>query len=116
MQCKCTELQNCTNYGESEEEFVRDFEFVDEQPWLRLYRCKSCNTYWQLDVGDRSDFAIKVAQPENWLEFDDCPFRREFFVRFHGGEEQHKCIWAGCQNPALKGMAICVNHAYPEIN
>ena len=137
MPCQCAELPSCVNYGELEREFVRWFEVVAEHTWVRLYRCLHCDTHWQLDFDDRSDFAIKVAAPhswldlirsgrfgralttlakvmENWPDFDDKPYRREYFVRSHGGESDRQCTWAGCRNRALKDMAICVDHAYPE--
>lgn len=116
MSCKCADMPNCVNYGESEKEFVRTFELVDERPWLRLYRCLNCDTHWQLDVDDRSDFAIKVPKPDQWPNFDDKPYRREFFIRFHGGEGEAQCNWSGCHQRALKGMAICVDHTYPEFS
>jgi hypothetical protein len=72
--------------------------------------------YWQLDVDDRADFAIKVPQSENWSSFNDLPYRREFFIQFHGGVSTKKCTWARCNQLALQNMAICVNHAYPEFS
>lgn len=114
MPCQCAELPSCVNYGELEREFVRWFEVVAEHTWVRLYRCLHCNTHWQLDFNDRSEFAIKVPEPENWPDFDDKPYRREYFVRTHGGESDRQCTWAGCRSRALKDMAICVDHAYPE--
>jgi hypothetical protein len=114
MTCRCADLPSCLNYGESEKEFVRWFELVAERDWQRLYRCRHCKIFWQLDVGDRSDFAIKAVPPDQWPHFDDKPFRRDFFIRFHGGEDDEKCTWTRCNNRVLHNMAICVDHAYPE--
>lgn len=116
MQCCCAELDECVGYGESESEFCSGFTLIDERPLQRLYRCEHCATHWQLDVDDRSGFAIKVAQPENWPTFNDLPYRRGFFIRFHGGEGEKNCLWAKCPNRALVDMAICVDHAYPEFS
>ena len=112
--CNCEALSNCVNYGESEPDFTQGFELIGQQPWLRLYRCRACGTRWQLDVDDRSDFAIKVPTGCEWPGFDDRLYRREFFVSFHGGVQQAKCMQMGCDNRALMGMALCVRHAYPE--
>jgi hypothetical protein len=116
MPCDCANLSSCVSYGESEKEFCSSFDLISERPWLRLYQCRECKTYWQLDVDDRSDFAIKVSQPEIWPAFDDRPYRREFFIQFHGGVGSKKCTWARCNQPALQNMAICVDHAYPEFS
>lgn len=110
----CASLDDCVGYGESEAKFVENCLLIAEKPYLRLYRCKNCGTYWKLDVDDRSDFAIKIPGAENWEEFDDRPIRRQFFVRFHGGEGSDKCRWAGCKGNVLVGKLICVDHAYPE--
>jgi hypothetical protein len=101
-------------YGESEESFVRWFEFLSEAPYLKLYRCRHCGTLWKLDVGDRSDFAIKIPSISGWESFDDRPARRQFFIDFHGGEGTEICCWAGCGGRVLNQMAICIDHAYPE--
>jgi hypothetical protein len=33
----------------------------------------------------------------------------------HGGLATAKCAWQGCEHRALRGMAICADHAYPEL-
>lgn len=116
MTCQCAELPNCVTYGDSETEFVRLFEFVDQQPWLRLYCCRYCHTLWRLDVDDRSNFAIKIPEANDWAEFDAKPLIRDFIIRFHGGEGLDQCKWANCQNRVLKNMALCVDHAFPEFS
>jgi len=114
MPCQCAELPNCINYEEAGSKFVRSLELVAEGAWARLCRCLHCNTHWQLDVDHRSDLAIKITKPDNWPKFDDKPYRREYFMRLHGGEGDAQCTWPGCRNRALKDIAICVDHAYPE--
>ena len=108
-------MPSCLHYGE-EQVFTKDFELAGSRDWLRLYRCHACGTYWQLDVEDRSDWAIKVPAPEEWESFDDRPLRRAFVVRTHGGEGDEVCLWEGCENHVLKDMAICVDHAFPEFS
>src|SRR5262245_57130049 len=110
MSCRCGGLPECVAYGESEVSFVRSFEFLSEAPYLKLYRCRHCGTLWKLDVGDRSDFAIKIPNVSGWESFDDRPARRQFFVAFHSGEGSEICCWADCGSRALKQMAICVDH------
>ena len=114
MSCDCGNLPNCIKHSETGENFPRVLEPIAERQWLRLYRCTQCDTHWQLDVDDRSDFAIKVPEPDKWPDFDDKPYRREYFIRFHGGEGKNLCTWVGCRKQALMDMPICVDHAYPE--
>jgi hypothetical protein len=84
-------MPDCLNYGE-EQVFTKDFKLVGSRDWLRLYRCHVCDTYWQLDVDDRSDWAIKVPASEDWKLFDGKPFGRAFIVRTHGGEGDEICF------------------------
>ena len=100
MSCRCALLESCVSYGESEQAFCEGFALVAERSMLRLYRCTVCSTHWQIDGECRSDFAIKVAQPEHWSSFDDRPYQRDFFIRSHGGESAKGCLWARCpQSP-----------------
>lgn len=116
MKCECAEMDSCVAYGESEQDFSSNCTLISQRPSLRLYQCNHCLTYWQLDVDDRSDFAIKVSEPEEWSSFDDMPYRKAFFTKFHGGESDRPCIYALCRKLALEEMAICVEHAYPEFS
>lgn len=116
MSCGCLSSERCVSFVESEEEFCRGFTFISQRLELNLYQCRNCGTHWQIDTDGRSDLAIKVEHPDHWATFNDLPFRRDFFIRFHGGEGQTKCLWANCPNFTLMNMAICVDHAYPEFS
>lgn len=39
---------------------------------------------------------------------------REEVIGSHGGYSKQTCLWAGCDNKALAGMAICFDHTYPD--
>jgi hypothetical protein len=116
--CDCAELEDIVNCGDNEqEEFVlpRRLRFLREKRGARLYVCPECTTYWQVDHLERGPQAIKVVDPFRWEQFDDSPFRLKFMERFHGGTGQEQCMHQGCHQHALKGMALCVRHAYPEL-
>jgi len=114
MNCKCNKLHRVEAHGHEVETFTAGFELIKKRLCLRLYRCDVCDTYWQIDYGDRSDLAIKVVEPELWDTFNDNPYRMEYFIRYHDGHGDKQCSYSGCEKPVLKNMAICENHAYPE--
>ena len=116
--CDCAELDDIVNCGDNEQdEFVlpRRLRFLREKRSSRLYLCPECSTYWQVDHMERGPQAIKIRDPFRWEQFDDSPFRLAFMERFHGGIGQEQCNYHGCNQHALKGMALCVRHAYPEL-
>jgi hypothetical protein len=82
---------------------------------VELRRCEACGTHWQVDVG-RGGLAIRVSAPENWLDFDDLPVRLQHMIDYHGGVDEGRCIWAGCNRRPLKRMKFCPHHAYPELS
>ncbi len=119
MKCDCDQLEDIVNCGDDElQEFIQPkaLRFLREKPGRRLYSCPLCDTYWQVDHMERGPQAIKVAEPSNWERFDDRPYRLNFMERFHGGCGPDRCIWQGCSKFALKGMALCITHAYPEFS
>ena len=119
MTCNCTELEDIVGCGDSElAEFVepKGLRFLREKPGARLYACPYCDTHWHVDHMVRAPQAIKVSEPFRWEQFDDLPFRFAFLERVHGGSTQEQCSWSGCSQRALKGMVVCVRHAYPELS
>lgn len=117
--CDCLSLDEVVNCGDNEqEEFVipRRLRLLRERPRRRLYICPDCGTYWQVDHNERGPQAIKVPDPFKWDEFEERPYRLGFLERFHGGLSDRQCIWQGCGRFALKNMAFCVHHAYPEVS
>lgn len=116
--CDCAEIDDIVGCGDDEqEEFVlpRRLRFLREKRSARLYVCPECGTYWQVDHLARGPQAIKIGDLFHWEQFDDSPFRLKFMERFHGGTGQERCAYRDCDRPALKDMALCVKHAYPEI-
>nr|WP_297354225.1 hypothetical protein [uncultured Caldimonas sp.] len=105
------------NCGDDEQaEFIspRQLRFLRQRSDARLFVCPECGTYWHVDHMQRGAQAIKIPDPFRWESFDDKPIRLKYLERHHGGCDTQQCIWQGCEDRALKGMALCVRHAYPE--
>ena len=80
-------------------------------------RCNDCGQVWRVDKSDGRSvaMAIKVAALDAWKDEDDRAAQIEYLKRSYGGDDIAKCIWAGCQNRALKSLAMCAEHAYDRM-
>ena len=116
--CNCRELDDIVACGDDEDDFIQAKRLrpVRAKQDAGLYVCPVCRCYWQVDHMQRGPQAIKVSDPLRWESFDDRPYRLKFLEQWHGGRSLERCIWAGCQEPALNGIAFCVEHAYQELS
>lgn len=62
--------------------------------------------------GDEKAFEALMDEERRKAE---PPPTRDQIIEEHGGLSDTNCAWAGCKNMALAKMAICVDHAYPEV-
>jgi hypothetical protein len=121
MPCHCAGLPDAVFAEGGVERFVASFELVDEctEHWSRLYRCRSCGQSGKLDIVAPQDrevpIAVKLPHGQQWVAFDDRAFRRALMIREHAGLSSNPRAWADCDHRALKGMSICVLHAYPRL-
>jgi hypothetical protein len=85
--------------------------------WITVARCNDCGQVWRVDKsGNRSvDLAVKVADVNAWRDEDDRAARLTYLKRSYGGDDTTKCTWAGCQNRALKSLAMCAEHAFDRM-
>jgi hypothetical protein len=90
---------------------------TDDSGWIVIARCRDCGQYWRVDRPDKYsvDLAIKVSRPDAWTDDDDRRVRLEYLRHSYGGEDAHKCVWAGCPNRALKGVAMCAEHLFDRM-
>jgi hypothetical protein len=58
------------------------------------------------------DLAIKARDAASWGADDDRAVRLEYLRKSFGGESTDSCVWAGCSRRALRGIAMCAEHAY----
>jgi hypothetical protein len=87
---------------------------TDRREIYHLFRCPVCRTLWLVDDMTRGPMAVRVHSEAAALGFDERPYRRQLAVDMHGGVTEQKCAFAGCGNRALRRIAFCVDHQYPE--
>ena len=84
--------------------------------WVTLARCKECGQAWRVDLPDRLQVCLAIKTPSadagQWTPADDREVRLAYLVQSYGGEGADPCIWLDCPHHALKGIAICAEHAY----
>lgn len=85
--------------------------------WVTIAACVDCGQWWRVDTADKYsvDLAIKVTDAQAWTADDDRSVRIEYLTQSYGGEDAHRCVWAGCSNPRLKGVAMCAEHLYDRM-
>lgn len=95
----------------------KDFEFVQDIPWFKIFKDPKNEEYWRLSTPDKyqTDFMVRVPKDSNWEEFNSKQLVIELF-RQHRGETNNKCIWKDCNESALKGIVYCAFLAYTEMN
>ncbi len=123
-QCRCAEHPDAVSTGNrfDRQEFLDGLEKAEEsiEHFLELYRCQNCGQLWRFDILNMPLHAevyeaIKIPSEVDWKEFDSRPAIRELRIRQCGGESGRRCTWAGCTNPALNEMEVCVEHTYPYL-
>jgi hypothetical protein len=57
--------------------------------------------------------AVRASSEAEIQSFDERPYRRALFIAEHGGENENKCMFIGCNNRALGRTVFCVDHLYP---
>jgi hypothetical protein len=82
--------------------------------WIRVAACKDCGQIWRIDLPHKYqvDLAIKARDAASWEADEDRAVRLEYLRRSFGGESTDSCVWAGCSRRALRGIAMCAEHAY----
>jgi hypothetical protein len=82
--------------------------------WIVIAVCVDCGQIWQVDQPDKYQvaLAIKARDAASWDTVADRTGRLEYLRRSFGGDDSAGCVWAGCGARALRGIAMCVEHAY----
>ncbi len=117
--CKCKKYPKFFE-SDTYDPYFKDFEKISikQNKFVILVRCPQCKQHWQLDAGDnyRSGLAIKIDVPEKWDTYDDIDVRIAFLIKSRGGLSDETCLWSGCNNKALNGLAYCPKCAYEKSN
>lgn len=113
MKCDCTNLPDLFKL-ESRPELEAETEEIAVGNWVRLHKCRSCGQLWRIDESDRlqTQFVVRIPSAEIWETFDASELQKQFLISSRGGLSATKCIWAGCGNPQVKGVAYCADHLF----
>jgi hypothetical protein len=115
--CDCTSRPDYFDvHPEELGEFLAGFERLTHERLAlhHLYRCVDCDTLWIVDDVTRGPMAVRCRLPTDIDGFDERPIRRELCIRMHGGLSDKTCLFRGCKNHAMKSIAFCVEHQYPQ--
>ena len=87
---------------------------VAQGNWVSLHKCRWCRQHWRLDDWDKytTQFAVKIDDPQHWETFDSTDLEKGLLLESRGGTTDKKCIWAGCGNKSVQGVAYCIDHLY----
>lgn len=82
---------------------------VNNKKICTLRKCNGCAQHWQVDEYEkyREGICIKIDDPEQWLSFDDMPFREKKLIINYNGLSNKTCAWSECSNKALKDIVYC---------
>mgnify|MGYP006109910763 CR=1 FL=1 len=95
----------------------KDFEFVQDIPWYKVFKDPKTDEYWRLTTPDKyqTDYMVKVPKGSNWENFDSRELEIDL-LKQNRGESENKCIWQNCDNKALNDIVYCASHAFNEMN
>lgn len=113
MRCPCTGLQDAIRVADYPQ-FVESLQCIERDGWLQLHQCGDCGQLWTVDVPDypHSEYAVKIPSRDGWQSFDTAPARKQLLLRTRGGTTDEHCIWAGCEQPRVRGVVYCLDHLY----
>jgi hypothetical protein len=113
MTCDCANLQDLFKL-ESRPRFEAGTDKIAAENWVRLHRCRSCGQLWRIDEWDKyqTRFVVRVPSAEAWETFDPVELQKQFLITSRGGLSDAKCVWSGCRNPQVKGVAYCADHLF----
>ncbi len=110
--CICSDLPYV--FGVEETRFpFQSLETLDEKQnaFLTLCRCPHCGQHWQIDAWDQHYVRLaKIADPEDWADFDDKPVRLAVLVNSRGGLSKAACKWPRCEGFTVRGLDYCAFH------
>lgn len=117
--CLCSSMDNWVTGDDLSSPF-KEMKQVAIKPekFCTLRRCTDCSQHWQADAYDKyhKGICIKVDNPEQWMSFDDVPYREKRLVINYHGLSETTCIWSGCSNKALKDIVYCPTCALTRMN
>lgn len=114
MRCQCSKAADAFYLEEAPKGFKDSLVQQDMKNWMRLVRCSECGASWAIDELDKYQWqaAFRVRTGEDWAGVGREPQRKQLLLNSRGGTTAERCIWAGCPNDRVTGVAYCVDHLY----
>lgn len=113
--CSCSRLPDLIEVAEGSSKFEEGLDVLEFGNWVRLMACRSCHQLWRVDVAERLQvqFAVKLHERANWVQFDAAPLAKQFLLASRGGlQVSGECIRAGCSSRPVRSVAYCLEHLY----
>ncbi|MBC8377718.1 MAG: metal-binding protein [Planctomycetes bacterium] len=112
--CNCDKMPSVFYYENAGKNFYKHLEKVESSGWFELYKCKKSCQYWRIDVWDKLQerFVVRIEDVKNWEGFDVTPLIKELIIKNRGGATNQDCVWTGCKNKRVEGVAYCIDHLY----
>ena len=116
--CACGHLPDFLYYDEAPKNFFRGLVTVeiDRDSWLELRKCHNCATLWVVDGwswgAEEGRMAFRAKNETEWQEIATVEKRKELLLESRVGVTGEICIKAGCEERALAGVALCLDHYY----
>lgn len=93
---------------------LKELELIERKGWLNLYKSKNDGSYWRIDEADKyqTRFLVRINSLNDWYNLNTVHMEKRLLLNNRGGTEEELCQWQGCNQKALKGCALCVDHIY----
>lgn len=113
--CNCTDLQATFFLDEAPTGWLDRLEEIESGRWKTLRRCSDCSALFSVDVWDQGQHQVvaRIEDPDRWEEeAEETDRRKALLLRSRGGYDEEPCIWAGCNEPRVHGVAFCLGHLW----
>jgi len=115
MPCDCGGFQDTFFIDEAPAGWLDGLDELELGDWKTLRQCPYCSALYAVDVRDKGHHQVvaRISNPERWQEEAEATDRRKsLLLRSRGGTENEPCIWVGCTEPRVRGVAYCLDHLW----
>jgi hypothetical protein len=114
MKCQCQSLADVFYIEDAPEGFEKNLIKKETGNWVWLGACPQCSNLWKIDAWDKyqQQFVERVQDEDNWERQDTTEQRKQLLLKSRGGLTEEECIWAGCHQKRVEGVAYCLDHLW----
>lgn len=118
MICECDHLPEydyCTPGRSLSRKIRKVSQTVARENDRELRVCRICGTHWRIDGARKGEgrFAWKVGGfRSDWATREFPDREKALLLQRRGGETAEKCVWLGCDERKVRGVAYCIDHLY----